>query len=613
MKKESTQHLLRMLLIICCSWGIAACSSAEDTPVEEPEKPVTETPTEPEEEEEEEEETKVYVDFDAEYGTGHTGYKLATKLNEAIADLEEDEYLLLKSASYDLANTNWKIEKPARISGVVPEGDTPDARGAFGLTTSFINVKKIFMRSNNIKIEHLKVVGGSEAFYMMDYRHATDGNTNTGQYYTGHSLFNVRIENSNVQIFLGSGAGIDINHVTCYHFTAIGCASNRKGKNETFPPLSVKNSEFLVDLDLKYYNTRGLSFDAGNTEFSVIWDLDGVVIDNCFFQSGGIGFSRCENAVIRNCEIKGYNLSMDAIHMEEFTNHILIEDNVFEHVYPARGFWIDREVQATSDITIRNNVFKGDIGWIISCYPTHNFTFTGNDFTQASISNSNTVAFDFDYYQDRGKLDLPQTPYSTNMNFSNNTGLENLGKFAINLLEGDTESVIEFPGSKTVNYVAEEEPRFENGNYFIRNKVSGKYIAADDAGGIVLTTNKTNAGVWEFTHKRFFNNILRNKATQNLMEVDRGYTLSDIQKEQYDPIEVYQKNKWNNGKRQPHFYFVKYTRDGTDYYMIHPGGNEHKSRFVQKNDKVMLNPRYHDDNNRIVPSEDAELWEVIKQ
>lgn len=555
---------------------------------------------------------KTYVDFDAEYGEGLVGQRLVNTIKRAVGDLGSNEVLLFKSATYDLKNANLTITNPATISGVVPSIDPPAARGTYQLKTSFINANRITMQTDDVTIQHLKIVAGPKARYMVNYRHKSDKLGAKAEYYTGHKLHNVRIEGGFVQIFLGSGAGLDIDHVTLYHFHMIGITGNRKSLADKMPHMSVRKSEFLVDLKRNHYNTRGFSMDAGNTEYPVIWDMNDLVIEDNLFQKGGVAFSRCENATIRNNDFKGYSMSMDAVHMEEFTNHITVENNVFEQVKPCRGFWIDREAQFTTDIKIINNTFKGRIGWIISCYATHNFTFTGNDFTQARAAKPNKVVFDFDYYQDRGKLDLPQTPYTTKMNFSNNKGLENMGKMAINLLEGDKKSKVEFPGDLTINRVPKEVPRFPDGDYMIRNKVSGKYIAAGSKGTLKLTSKKSKSAVWQFTHKKFFNNIIRNKATKNLMEVHRGYTLGDIERKNFEPLEVFQQSKWNNGKRKPHFYIVSFPQNGKDYYLIHPGGNEHKSRFVEQDGKVMLSPRYHNENKRLVPREDAELWEVIK-
>ena len=573
-----------------------------------------------------------YVDFDANYGIGLTGQKLVHAIQKASEELGKNDILIFNSKSYDFKSINLVLSYPIKISGIRPSQEIIDnatsytkykentygatqkveKKGAFFTKTTFLNINKFIFHTDNVTLENLKIVGGPKASYMLDYRIENDGYNNTGQYHIGHRIFNVQIENAKVQVFVGSGAGIDIDHVTFYHFLNTGFGGNRKGQNHIMPKSSVRHCKFMLDLKRKFYNTRGLSMDAGNTEYPIIWNLNNFTIEDNLFVSAGIGFSRCENVIIKNNIRKGYNLSMDAIHTEEFSNHILIDHNTFIHVNPSRGFWVDREGQSTHDITITHNKWIGAIGWVISCYATDNMTFCDNDFTQAYSAIKKIAPFDFNYFQDRKWVKLPYTIPSRNLKFTGNIGLDNMGKMIINLPKKGDNSEIEYPETLlTINRVDLPRAIIKPGKYIIKNKATGQYITAlKHSNNIVLSSKIRDAAIWDISYVYPTLYVLQNIKTHKFMSQFEILTLKDIQLKNIKDASPDQM-KCKKESRKPNFYFSPYKVGDKEFYIINPGGNEHKSRFIAKNGKIKLAPRYQSIGSKWqTASSDAELWSL---
>lgn len=366
-----------------------------------------------------------------------------------------------------------------------------------------------------------------------------------------------------------------------------------------------------------------MSIDAGNTEYPVVWHQNNSKIDSCLFDGVGVATgSKVSHIDITNNHFKGYKLSVDMIHIEEYSHHIFIDSNIFEHVSPARGLWIDRELQPCHDITITNNTWIGRYGWIISAQSPYNIVMENNDFSQAWASNPNNKTIDFTYDQSYGELDnfIKYDLPTTNIVFKNNTGL-NSGKdgiFAYKALKDDNSIQIDYPVDKIEFIPIAEKPKSTIDTsvlYRIKNKGSDDYLHAV-LGQLKLELSskvkEDNTDIWELTYKYPYYYYLRNIGTNNYMEVYRGYTMGDYNSSDVEPYQYFveQTDFFNNRTEKPLWYLRKHEKEGMIFYAILPGSNERKSRTVQVGKYMELEYALIE-NKEIVPPKDDSSWELI--
>ncbi|WP_430931241.1 T9SS type A sorting domain-containing protein [Saccharicrinis sp. 156] len=559
---------------------------------------------------------KTRIDFDEDYGVA-TGSTLVSNINTAMSSMEAGDTILFKSAEYDFEGSSLTVSKPIKIMGKMPTEETSDVQGAYDVKTVFKNLKGYKLTSNDIYTENLELIAdASTAYVFTNVAHDTDGT----QYYTGLVFKNVIFRDGKVQCFGRNGAGIEFTHVSFINFSSGGYYLNRSESVDSAPQFNMSKCFFQPNFDADgIFNVRGISLDAGNTEYPVVWNQNNSSIDNCLLDGTGLGISsKTSHVNVTNCHFKGYSIYVDMIHIEEFGHHFLIDGNTFEHIKPARGINIDREIQQCHDITITNNKWIGEYGWIISAHSPYNLTMENNDFTEAWAKSTSDKTIDLTY--DHGEeiqfteYDLP----ATNIIFKNNTGLNNgkHGFFAYKAMANDETIDIDYPADKIQVTTINEAPKsiLNLSTYYrIKNKLTGQYLHTVEGESKLefSAEEKTDSSdVWEFTFGYPYFYHIKNRGTKNYMNVYRGYTMGDYNNSTQEQIFVEQSGFFNQKEEQPRWYLRKHEENSSVFYEILPGGNERKSRNVQVG-KYMELEYAKVENADQLPPEDDSSWELI--
>ncbi|WP_075590100.1 T9SS type A sorting domain-containing protein [Labilibacter marinus] len=560
-------------------------------------------------------EHKTLLDFDEVYGSS-TGSTLASNVNTALATMQEGDTILFNSAAYDFEAASITISKSICFSGKIPSASESDERGAYEVITKFNNLKMLKLSSDDIQVENIELSADASTGYVFTrVSHAT----NAKLYYSGIQFNNVIFRNGKVQCFGGNGASVDFNHVSFLDFTQGGYFLNRSESIDEAPAFNMSKCFFQPLTEAINFNVRAISLDAGNTEYPVVWNQNNSTIDDCLMDGTGLGISsKCSYVNVTNCHFKGYRMDVDMIHIEEFGHHFLIDGNTFEHIKPARGINIDREIQQSHHITITNNTWIGEYGWIISAHSPYNLVMENNDFTQAWAKNTSDLTIDltFDHGEETHftEYDLP----ANNIVFKNNTGLDNgkHGIFAYKALADESSIEIEYPANLIQVHTINKAPKaiINMGTYYrIRNKQSGEYLRAVSGEPKLdfSAEEKTDSSdIWQFTFEYPYFYHIKNRATKEHMAVYRGYTMGDYNNGTKEQIFVEQSDFFNTKTEKPRWYLRKFEEGGADFFEILPGGNERKSRNVQVGNHMEL--EYAKVENRgQLPPEDDSSWELI--
>lgn len=555
------------------------------------------------------------VDFDEKYGSA-TGTPLMNNINNAISTMGEGDTLLFKSAEYNFEGTSLSVSKAICISGKLPASNTSENMGAYDVNTVFNNLKGLNVQSDNFHIANIELSADTSTGYVFTrVSHAT----NPMQHYTGIEVNNVILRNGRVQCFGGNGAGVDFTNVSFLDFTQGGYYLNRSERIDSAPKFQMNKCLFKPKAEAINFNVRAISLDAGNTEYPVVWNQNNSTIDHCLLDGTGLGISsKCSYVNVTNCHFKGYRMDVDMIHIEEFGHHFLIDGNTFEHISPARTIYIDREIQQCHDITITNNKWIGQYGWIISALSPYNLVMENNDFSEAWAKNTSdkTIDLTFDHSGETQftKYDLP----AHHIVFKNNKGLDSGkdGIFAYKALAGDTSMDIEYPVDKIqVTTIPEAPQSIVNTSVFyrIRNKQSGEYLRAVSGQSKLELSQGIKADssdVWEFTFEYPYFYYLRNRGTKNYIEVYRGYTMGDYNNDTQEQLFVEQTDFFNEKTEKPRWYLRTYEKNGSTFYEILPGGNEQKSRSVQVGKYMELEFARIENKGQLLPEDDSS-WELI--
>ncbi|WP_010136392.1 T9SS type A sorting domain-containing protein [Ochrovirga pacifica] len=536
------------------------------------------------------------IDFDALYPTS-TGSTLVSNIQTAISNAREGDTLLFKSAVYNFQGKSFAIDKAVCISGFVPTLNAVH-KGAYGIKTSFQNLKQLHIRSHQVRLCHLELQAAATTPYVfVRVAHTTYGDDDlNGLHYQNLVFENLRLKNGKVQVFGGSGAGITFRQCSFENFSQGGYFLNRRGRLNQAPNFLMSHCFFKPDFDAVNYNVRAISLDAGNDEYPVVWNQNGSTITHCLLDGTGLGISsKCSYVNVTNNHFLGYRKDVDMIHIEEFGHHFLIDGNTFEHIKPARGLYIDRETQQAHDITITNNVWKGTYAWIISSNAPYNVIFQNNDFSQAKASNPNDITFDFTYDHGGESTFLAYELPTKNLLFSQNTGLSAKdGILAYKEWQGDLSNTVEYPSAKIQKKVLLHDAQSTlevSSKYYIKNKATGAYLVAlqeKDTVGLVAEKPLDSTAIWEIAFKYPYYHHLKNTATKNYLEVYRGYTLGDINNGTDEKIYAKQSYPKNQVMALPFWYFRKHEQNGLEMYELMPGGNERKSRLFQSQTSAQL-------------------------
>jgi len=555
------------------------------------------------------------IDFDAVYGTS-TGATLVNNINKAITGANVGDTILFKSASYDFEGKSFFITKPITLSGALPTNIDKKKQGAYDVNTAFINMKGISVKSDDVKIRNIKLKAietlTNYVFNRVDIK--TNGDGSIG-FYTGIEVSNVIFEDGKLQLFGYNGAGITIENVSFTEYSSCGYGMNRSSRLDAAPKASIKKCYFKAKDAAINYNVRGVSFDAGNDDYPITWDLSNTHIDDCFFENQGIAYSKCKNSKITNCHFTGYRKDVDMIHMEEYTNNIHIENNFFEFIKPSRCFYADRSMQSIYNITIINNKFKGAYFWVFWSNGPSNIRFENNDMTEARASNPDDKTFDFTNYTPDEKPDVLNP--MENMIIRNNPGLNNSsihGILSYRQLKDDKTNIIEgFSDLKTEKIILTERPKAiinVNTKYRIRNVASKETIAVQDGDSKVTLINEEptdGSDVWNVEFRYPYTYVFINEKTKKCLEVYLVYTLGEIYQPDLNPIYLEQLSTYESKEYKPHFLLRPIP--GSPYYQIAPGGNELKTRVIKYGSDVRLEPAKGIDGFFANTSEST--WELV--
>ncbi|WP_297086662.1 T9SS type A sorting domain-containing protein [uncultured Draconibacterium sp.] len=552
------------------------------------------------------------IDFDEAYGI-RSGQSLVAKINEALASLNAGDTLLFNRPEYDFEGNSLNISKGICLSGALPDVAATDSIGAYKVTTTFKNMKNFHVRTSNINLTNMRFIPVDSIGYVF----TRFSNSTAGQFYTGILINNVIFENGNLQCYGENGAGITFRNVSFLNFAHGGYNCNRKEPIDGLPQSIVKRCKFVPNWDEVFYNTRGVSMDAGNDNHPVVWDMNGMHIDSCLFDGTGCGWSKGKNAKVTNCHFIGYRGDVDMIHMEEYTNNILVENNLFEYSKPSRTFYQDRSLQPCSDITIINNTFKGKYKWIFWGESPQNMRFEGNDMTEASANNPDEYTFDFTAHQTGAYESAPFDLPIGGLVIRNNAGIakESMGVMRLHELANETGNIIEaYPAAKIQKNVVQQRPFSlidTSAVYRIINNNSGEaMLAAEGTINVQLSSAAVSdsADLWKVNFEYPYNYTFLNLKTKQYMEIFKIYTLGDYGDEDLPIYYVEQKSNWADKTALPHWFLSTVEGSDSGLFQIYPGTNEKKSRVIKNGHDVVLGLAQTVGVKGFEPPSEASTW-----
>ncbi len=525
------------------------------------------------------------VDFDSVYGQC-SGQTLVNNIKDAISNAADDEMIVFKSTSYDFEDKNLSITQAARLSGIIPSEIDGTQYGAQNIRTEFKNLYYVSISTDNVELYHMKWINSVDLYGFVKL---TDSQAN--QYFnttTKHReniiFSNMHLYGATNQIYAGNGTNATFKYMTFEDFSLTGFATNRFSALKVCPKSTFDYCHFLAPKIDDHYNLRGIAFDAGNTDYPAVYDLNGTTMNRCYFDRGGVGFSKCQNAVIKNCYFKGSSYWVDQVHMEEFSCNITITGNTFEHEEPARCFYIDRERQCAHDLTITDNKFVGNIGWIISSYGASNITFTGNDFTDATLTKASDFPYDLDFIYDGSEYDPTSVTYaipSHNVVIKNNKNLTLAGGMRIIAEEGNNTNSIDISGCE-VTYApapADVQP-LPDGQYTMKNLETGEYLCYGDPSSVYigLTTTYDETCVWNFKFTAPQNYEITT-SDGLYMESYCIYQLTSLQNGSDPGDTLVRKASYASDERAYNYVIQNHPLTGgyDNFWLIYAGGNERRS------------------------------------
>ncbi|WP_051336406.1 T9SS type A sorting domain-containing protein [Aquimarina latercula] len=556
--------------------------------------------------------------FDQEYGNSGN---IALKIQTAIDKADDGDILIFESESYDLDGiTNVLINKPITLKGEIAiESFDPDNVGASGIKTIFSNTASFAIRSNDVEFINIalekKNLGNNVFDILIDARHTTYLAENPiiveQLNYTGIIFSNVILNGGAYAIHTGNGIGVEMTNLSIINYRRTGYWANRHGRINSAPKTQMINSEIVPDAVIGF-DDRAISLDAGNSEYPVIWDFSGTTFKNCLIQNSGIALSRIENVIIDNCTFNDNSGAVDLIHIEEFSNNIIVSNNVFncnvEDInQKSRIVQLDRELQISSDIDFIDNTINGVYNFFISAYAPNNITIKGNNFIAAEAVNNNAI--DLTFYEARDREPIPFELISKSIKIENNPGLnldQNKG-VKMNVSEEDTETRIEgVPEAlQRINYINPAPAILPDGIYTIENKKDGKKLIASSEG---LSTEDTT-GVytqWEITFNPPYTYHIKSVGTGDYLETHLGYTEFDIINDLPQNIFPF---LYDSTASLPFWSIIKSGED----FEIFPGGNEKQSILSSDDSILRLIHAVGIDDNYVrfqIPIKDSAKWKI---
>ncbi|WP_010522675.1 hypothetical protein [Aquimarina agarivorans] len=340
--------------------------------------------------------------------------------------------------------------------------------------------------------------------------------------YTGIELTNIELDGGFYSCFAANGMEATITNVSFLNYGRIGYINDRRARADGMKKVTFSKCKFVPSENDESgdfnFDARGISLDAGNTEYPVVWSGDGTTVENCEFLNTGVALSRVSNVNILNNKFIDNTAVVDLIHAEEFSNAIVISGNNFEcnakPTDPEREFErsriviLDSELQAVNDITISDNVVTGEYNFLVNGFAPNKVTITDNDLSKAIPFGTSVI--DFLWYENRNKvgeeIDENQEFVSRLITITGNKGLEILEKNCqLNVPEVDESNINidadQFVSGKLIlNAIPNPVPLRETGNYELINLGSNQKLASSPTGNSLITKDTDDSSVqWEFT------------------------------------------------------------------------------------------------------------------
>lgn len=513
------------------------------------------------------------------------------RIQQAVDNATDGSTIQLEAGTYVL-NGALNLSKSITIKGATPSGFAPRRAGSSGTTTILNEVNRINIRSNDVDLEDLtinSVAGNNFIDILIDARHPTyllpNPNGRIIESYTGIDFTNIVLSGSAYSFQSGNGVGGTMTNVAFIEWRRIGYWANRLGRSNATPEMIFTKCSFRPDTTITplTFDNRGISFDAGNSEYPVVWDLSKTQVKECFFKDNGIAYSRCENSDVIGCTFNDSAGEVDQLHIEEFSNNITVQANTFNCSSPdpnKRTFIcvLDRELQIVSDLDFIGNTINGDYNFFISAYAAQDVRILRNDFVNASAANDFSIGFTF--YESSEREPIERDLVSKGIIVRNNKGLELEGNkaFAAIFSPSDTSNDIRdyTPAQQNIRRIEPLGAEFEDGTYEIVSVASGEKLATNATNNglrMVPETNDEDISQWNITFKPPYSYIFQNKENNNYLETHVGYTENQIQNDFAQNIFPFLTAA---GTALP-FWALRPVSGTTNQYEIFPGGNERQS------------------------------------
>ncbi len=531
---------------------------------------------------------------------------------------------------YDMSGPPILVNKAITFQGAYSGAYNSNVRGTSGILTNLTNVVSFLIRSNGVKFKSIKITAVNNEVVLMDARseryntNFTNPGYTANDQYEGIEFTNVELNSGFYSCFAGNGMQADFTNVSFIDFGRIGYINDRRTRVNGMKKVTFNRCRFkpLPPSGDFGFDSRGISLDAGNTSYPVVWSGNGTYINECNFENTGVAFSRIKNIVVSNNKFTDDTALVDMIHAEEFSNDFTITGNEFVcNAAPAaprtfersRIITLDSELQAVTDFTISNNVVTGEYNFFVNGYAPTNIRIKNNDLSDGFPYNASYI--DFRYYENRLKtgegIDANQEFVSRAITITGNTGFKNWNKECrINV--PNTGGAInidysQFGGGKVVlNAINEPVALRNNGIYEIVNAGNiNKNLASNGAGtyGLITKEGVTNNSVkWEFEWVPPYYYHIKNVDTGMYLETHKGYTETEIKENK--PENVYPFVNYA-GSAKPKWILRKTGYDGL--FKILPAGNEKQSVLSLEANaypKLIKHKKFNSDGTRSIKEPD---------
>ncbi len=531
---------------------------------------------------------------------------------------------------YDMSGPPILVNKAITFQGAFSGTYSPSVRGAFGDVTNLTNVVSFLIRSNNVKFQNMKITAVSNEVILIDARSElyNDNFTNPGyivdDQYEGILFENIELNGGFYSCFAGNGMQADFKNVSFIDFGRIGYINDRRTRINGMKKVTFNRCKFkpLPPSGDFGFDSRGISLDAGNTSYPVVWSGNGTYINECNFENTGVAFSRIRNIVVSNNKFTDDTALVDMIHAEEFSNDFIIKGNTFiceakptgDRVNErSRIITLDSELQAVTNFTISNNVVKGEYNFFVNGFAPTNITITNNNLSKGYPYGSSYV--DFRYYENRFKtgegIDENQEFISRAITITGNTGFKNWDKECrINVPNTGGAINIDYSqftsGKVLLNAINKPVALRSNGIYKIVNAGDiNKNLASNGASTYSLITKEgvnNNSVKWEFEWVPPYYYHIKNVDTGMYLETHKGYTETEIRENK--PENVYPFLNYA-GSAIPKWILRKTDYDGL--FKILPAGNEKQSVLTLDNGaypKLIKHKKFNADATRSIKEPD---------